>query len=170
MDEVLRFMDMRSFSSLWYWMFLAVMWSMVSHRPLGVPFDLIGRARRDAVARADVITLVGIGVRRVQGFASDGAGFVAAAFGMFGCIAVLGFGYGYEFCQALALILGPMLGVAMLSLRTVHRLAPMLPGQADPAGVIRVLLRHRRGVQILGIVSITLSAFWGGAHTVTFVN
>ncbi len=37
---------MRSFSNLWYWIALAVTWSTASHWVLGVPFDMVLRARR----------------------------------------------------------------------------------------------------------------------------
>jgi hypothetical protein len=45
-SNVFEVIDMRSFSSLWYWIALAVMWSSASHYVLGVPFDLVQRARR----------------------------------------------------------------------------------------------------------------------------
>ena len=38
--------DMRSFSNLWFWIALAVMWSTTSHWVLGVPFDMVIRAAR----------------------------------------------------------------------------------------------------------------------------
>ena len=47
--------DMRSFSNLWYWIALGVIWSSASHWVLGVPYDMINRARRDEGAvRSDV--------------------------------------------------------------------------------------------------------------------
>ena len=53
--------DMRSFSNLWYWIMLAVMWSSASHWVLGVPFDVISRARRQGGAlQDDLETLVRI--------------------------------------------------------------------------------------------------------------
>lgn len=38
--------DFRSFSNLWFWIALAVMWSTASHWVMGVPWDLVQRARR----------------------------------------------------------------------------------------------------------------------------
>ncbi len=44
-----------SFSNLWYWIALAVMWSSTSHWVLGVPYDMIQRARREGgQAEADL--------------------------------------------------------------------------------------------------------------------
>jgi hypothetical protein len=48
---VFEVIDMRSFSNLWYWIALAVLWSSTSHWVLGVPFDMIQRARRRAGRR-----------------------------------------------------------------------------------------------------------------------
>ena len=38
--------DIRSFSNLWFWMVLAVMWSSASHRVIGIPYDMIQNAKR----------------------------------------------------------------------------------------------------------------------------
>ena len=43
---IFELIDMRSFSSLWFWILLAVTWSTASHWVIGVPYDLIQRARR----------------------------------------------------------------------------------------------------------------------------
>ncbi|MDO7630423.1 MAG: component of SufBCD complex, partial [Loktanella sp.] len=43
---ILQVIDLRSFSSLWYWLFIAIAWSTVSHWVLGVPYDMVQRAKR----------------------------------------------------------------------------------------------------------------------------
>ncbi len=48
MTLIFDLIDMRSFSNLWYWIALAVTWSSTSHWVLGVPFDMVLRARRKA--------------------------------------------------------------------------------------------------------------------------
>ena len=45
-QTIFELIDMRSFSNLWYWIVLAVLWSSVSHWVLGVPFDMVQRAKR----------------------------------------------------------------------------------------------------------------------------
>ena len=65
-QSVFELIDLRSFSNLWFWIALAVMWSSASHWVLGVPYDLVLRARRnggDAVA--DMEDLVRINVSRL---------------------------------------------------------------------------------------------------------
>ena len=65
-DVIFDLIDMRSFSNLWYWIVLAVMWSSVSHWVLGVPFDMISRARRyGGQAQADLEALVRITTGRL---------------------------------------------------------------------------------------------------------
>jgi hypothetical protein len=60
-ENVFELIDMRSFSNLWYWIALAVVWSTASHWVLGVPFDLITRARRKGgVVEQDLKTLLRI--------------------------------------------------------------------------------------------------------------
>ena len=43
-QSIFELIDMRSFSNLWYWIALAVMWSTASHWVLGVPWDMVIRA------------------------------------------------------------------------------------------------------------------------------
>ena len=66
-DTVFEVIDMRSFSNLWYWIALAVLWSSVSQWVLGVPFDMILRARREKEGEAmdDLQDLVRINVNRI---------------------------------------------------------------------------------------------------------
>ena len=49
-NVIFELIDMRSFSNLWYWIVLAVLWSTASHWVLSVPFDMISRAKRQGGA------------------------------------------------------------------------------------------------------------------------
>ena len=63
---IFELIDMRSFSNLWYWIALAVLWSSTSHWVVGVPFDMILRARRQGgQPQADLETMVRINVTRL---------------------------------------------------------------------------------------------------------
>jgi hypothetical protein len=46
LDLVTEVIDLRSFSNLWYWIVLAILWSSLSHWTLGVPYHIVTRARR----------------------------------------------------------------------------------------------------------------------------
>ena len=45
-QTIFELIDMRSFSNLWFWIALAVVWSSASHWVLGVPWDMALRAKR----------------------------------------------------------------------------------------------------------------------------
>ena len=71
-EALIQVIDLRSFSSVWYWIGLAVVWSSVSHWVLGVPYDLIMRARRNkGQDLEDMTDLVRINVRRMLNIAQS---------------------------------------------------------------------------------------------------
>ncbi|MBM2577532.1 component of SufBCD complex [Jannaschia sp. Os4] len=158
METALEVIAFRSFSNLWFWIALAVLWSTASYWMIGVPFDLVRRAARgEEVARADMLTLAGIHSRRLIHI-SEVTGLWTTAFAFFSItlLALLGFAYGIEFAQAVFLLFLPMTVVGWLNLRTARRVQGMEAGEmAD------TLLRHRRVVQFVGMVSIFATTMWG---------
>ena len=152
--------DMRSFSSLWYWIMLAVVWSLVGHRVLGVPVDMISAARRHGgQAEQDLEDMVRINVLRRLHFAAQG-GIWALALGCFGMtvLLILGWGYGLELAQAIFLLGFPLGVVVVLSFLTARRIRT-----DDPQGeaLHRHLMRHRFRVQTVGMGAIFITALWG---------
>ncbi len=157
---VSELIDLRSFSNLWYWIALAVTWSQASHWVVGVPFDMVLRARRlggDTVRDLDDMTRVCVNrilyIHQTAGFA-----LVAAVAAILTSLGILGFSYDVEFCQAVFLIAFPMALVGLLTLRTAARIAA-----ANESGEILMkrLKWHRHAVQGLGVVSIFVTAMWG---------
>jgi len=159
-ESVFELIDMRSFSNLWYWIALAVLWSSASHYVLGVPFDMVGRARRaGGQAAADLEDMVRVNVNRLLGITRvAGVWAVAIASCLVTLLAVLGFAYGVEFCQALLFLVLPMAVLGGLRIRTSRRIAE---GEVHGEALCRLLVRHRLWTQALGIVSIFLTATWG---------
>lgn len=159
-QTIFEVIDMRSFSNLWFWIALAVLWSSASHWVLGVPFDMITRARKHGEqAQADLETIVRINVDRIL-YIGRVSGLVLLGFLCFvlTALALLGFVYNVEFAQALFLIGLPMSLVGMLSLATARRIEAEAPtGEA----LHRRLIRHRQFVQLIGMVSIFVTALWG---------
>ena len=152
--------DMRSFSNLWYWIGLAVLWSSVSHWVMGVPFDMISRARKHgADAADDLATLAGINARRLL-FISRNAGLWLIAFTCFllTLLGTLAFVYGVEFAQAVFLMFAPMVLVSYLTLRCALRIEAEAP---VGAALVKRLLRHRFFVQLIGMLSIFVTAMFG---------
>ncbi|SDY29130.1 component of SufBCD complex [Citreimonas salinaria] len=156
---VFEFIDMRSFSNLWFWIMLAVVWSSASHWVLGVPFDMITRARRNPRAAADLEALAAINANRLI-FIADEAGLwlTALGSGALTMLALLGFVYGSEFSQAVFLLAAPLSFVFLLSLRTARRI---VAGDGSAETLRRRLGLHRIVVQAIGLVSIFLTALWG---------
>jgi hypothetical protein len=150
--------DLRSFSNLWFWIALAVVWSTASHYILGVPYDMVSRARRNGgEAEQDLHDLVRINVNRLL-YIAEAAGLwmMGIASFLLTALAILGFFYEIEFCQALFLLGFPLSLVFALSIRTAHRIR-----EADGQGLYRKLARHRIAVQAIGMVSIFVTAMWG---------
>lgn len=163
-DLVSDVISLRSFSSLWYWITLAVMWSSLSHWVMGIPYHIIQNARRgQADSLRDLQVLAEINTRRILEFAAvSGSVMVGMSCFVVTSLVVLGWGYGVEFAQAVALLLVPLVLVTALSVRTARRL--QANGFDDLDGPLRM---HRRVVQILAILSIFVTSFWGMFINVT---
>ena len=147
---------------LWFWIALAVMWSSASHWVLGVPWDMILRARKRGLgdpAMADMETMVSINARRILYIAQE-SGLLMAGFSFFllTCVVLLGFVYNREFAQAVFLLGLPMSLVWLLSVFTASRIR-----DRDLQGValVNCLIRHRTYVQLIGVASIFVTAMWG---------
>jgi hypothetical protein len=152
--------DLRSFSNLWYWIALAVTWSSASHWVLGIPYDMVLRARRmGGQAEQDLTDITRVNVSRII-FIAEEAGLILMALMTFALtsLILLGFYYGSEFCQALTLILLPLSFVGMMSVATARKIRAA--GDAGDA-LHRRLALHRVTVQVIGMISIFITAFWG---------
>ena len=159
-DTVFEVIDMRSFSNLWYWIALAVLWSSTSHWVLGVPHDLIQRARREGgQAQQDVEDLVRINAGRLLQIMDQGA-LIVVALGCFwlSVLGVLGFYYDVEFAAAVFLLLAPLSLVVWLSVRVCRRI---VAGENIGAALHRRLMVHRRWTQSIGMLSIFVTAMYG---------
>ncbi|AXI48884.1 component of SufBCD complex [Sulfitobacter sp. SK012] len=157
---------MRSFSNLWFWIVLAVVWSTSSHYVLGVPFDMVLRARRHGgEAETDLEDMVRINTNRML-YIAQVSGLWLLGFGCFflTMLALLGFYYGMEFAQALMLLALPLSVVALLSLSTARLIQQE---GAEGERLRRRLTRHRLYTQIIGMVSIFVTALWGMFQNLT---
>lgn len=164
--SIFELIDMRSFSNLWYWIALAVFWSSASHWVIGVPYDMVLRARRnggqaeidlDDIARINVNRLLYIG--RVSGLWLLGL----TCFMLSGLI-VLGFWYHVEFAQAVLFLMLPMSLIGGLSLATARRIESEAVRGED---LRRLLGRQRFITQVIGMISIFFTALWGMYQNLT---
>ena len=157
---------MRSFSNLWFWIALAVMWSTASHWVLGVPYDMVLRAARvGGQAEEDLEDIVRVNVNRLL-YIADVSGLWLVGLVSF-ALTVLGaggFGYDLQFMQALFLLAFPMAIVWGLGVRTARGIrAAGLSG----AALRRKLRLHRVAVQVIGMIAIFVTAMWGMYQNLT---
>ena len=163
--------DLRSFSNLWYWIVLAVTWSMSSHWVLGVPFDMIMRGRRQGgQTLLDVEAIAAINARRMLNVTRTAA--VPLFFGLtffFSILGTLAFWYWVEFAQAVFLLAIWMVPVGWLALRSALKIEA---GDNRGEALIRRLITLRRLVQLIGMLAIFSTALFGMwqnlAHSVLY--
>lgn len=160
LEIIYEMIDLRSFSNLWYWISLAVMWSSASHWILGVPYDMVYRARRrGGQAEQDLEDLTRVNVNRMLYIAEvSGPWIVALACFILSALATLGFVYLVEIAQAVFLMAFPMSVVGLISFFTARRIARE---RAAGAELRRRLAFCRLCIQFVGTVSILVTAFWG---------
>ena len=157
---IFEVIDMRSFSNLWYWIALAVVWSSASHFVLGVPYDLLQRAQRqDGQAMTDFEDIVRVNVNRILYIVHVAGHFLLAFWAfMLTTLLVMAFWYGVEFAQAVVLIALPMTVVFALTIRLARRIADeQLPGHA----LARLIVRQRFWTQVIGMIAIFVTAMYG---------
>lgn len=159
-DSIFSLIDTRSFSNIWFWIVLAVMWSSVSHYVLGVPYDMVQRALRKGGAAMDELrdfTRLQV-ARRMYILRTGGVWITGFWTTVVTVVAVLGFRFGHELAQAFALLLAPLTLVGLLMIREIHRLDAHLP---EGPTLCRQLRWHRFWVQVIGILAILTTSLWG---------
>lgn len=180
-DGLLDLLDSRSFSTIWFWVILASVWTFEGRNVLGVPPDVIRRAaRRDrtiadtttpdddpgALALLDWLSLI---LPRWQVSRQEGPWLMGLGAFALSLLMILGFGYGLEMAQALFLLLAPLALVLLIKLRLAASLRQLLAqaqaGQNAPnkAALLaaRRMRRHRMAVTAISILVVSATAFWG---------
>ncbi|MEP1519588.1 component of SufBCD complex [Ascidiaceihabitans sp.] len=159
-ETLLEIIDMRSFSNLWFWIALAVMWSTASHWVLGVPNDMIVRARRSAgQAEVDLEDLVRINCNRLL-YIAQVSGLWLLGLGCFILTGLftMGLFYDVQLAQALFLLGFPMSLVGLLNISTARLIVDTQPkGEA----LRKRLSRQRTYTQIIGMIAIFATSLWG---------
>ncbi|WP_170759724.1 component of SufBCD complex [Ruegeria lacuscaerulensis] len=159
-SSLFEIIDMRSFSNLWYWIGLAVLWSSASHWAMGVPYDLVVRARRiRGQAEQDLLDIVRINGNRLLYIVDvSGLAILGLSCFFFTGLATLGFYYGVEFAQAVFLLLFPVCIVMLINISAARKLRR---SEGTLEIVTKILTRCRIYTQIIGMVSILITSLWG---------
>ena len=159
-ETVLETIDLRSFSNLWFWIFLAVLWSCASHWVFGIPYGLILRAARNGgQAQQDVEALADINARRIQTlWSASGPIITGVLAALVSCLVILGWSFGIEFAQALTLLLCPFCLIGYIHIDTARRI---LQSEGQGEALFRRLRILRMLTQLIGMVAIFVTAMWG---------
>lgn len=146
-----QFFAAASFQSLWYWVLHVVVWTLACYRTLGVPHDMLIRARREPEVAARVDLLARLACERVGGiYDSFGVPLAAVAgFVLAGAFA-MGFLSGIETAQAAFAILLPLSVIVYSKLRLA--LAVRRKGMIGPELVL-ALARRRVWHQFMAIAA-----------------
>ena len=159
-QTIFEVIDMRSFSNLWFWIAVAVIWSSASHWVLGVPYDMVLRARRHREqSQVDLEDIVRINVNRLL-YIVQVSGLWIMGFGCFflTVLFTLAVFYSHEFAQAVLLLAFPLSLVGLLSIRTARQIR----SEAATGDLLfKRLTRHRLYTQLIGMVSIFVTSMWG---------
>ncbi|WP_085805144.1 component of SufBCD complex [Roseovarius albus] len=160
-SRVFELIDMRSFSNLWFWISLAVLWSTTSHWVLGVPWDMAMRAKRKTTEQnvADFEDVVRANVNRIIYIIEESGIFlVGFVFFILTFLCLAGFVYLNELSQALFLLAFPMSLVGLLTMRTAFIIRD---NELRGDELIKRLQGHRQITQLLGVIAIFVTAMWG---------
>lgn len=152
--------DMRSFASLWYWIMVAMMWAGATRQVMGVPHDVIWRARRlGGAAQVDFETLARLQAERYMYFWNQGSTLhVALTAFFFTGLFITAFGYGIEFAQALVFLITPLAIIGGLTMRAAY----LVVGGDGVGEALHTLMWHLRiYVQAIGFIFIMITAIYG---------
>lgn len=115
---VTRLFATAQFDSFWYWVLQVVVWTIICGRTLGVPYDMLLRARHDPDVAARVDLLAGIAAERVAGVVDRAGTAIAAGTGfVLAGLAGLGFWSGIEVAQAVFMLAAPLAAVGFSVVR-----------------------------------------------------
>jgi hypothetical protein len=150
------------FQSIWYWTLHVVVWTVACYRTLGVPHDMLLRARRIPEIADRVNTLAHLSSERIGGiYDRAGVPLAAAAGFLLAAVAALGFVNGLEVARAALMILLPLalIGYSKLRLALYIRRS-----RIRGARLVVLLARRRFGHQLLAILAMLAATALALAH------
>lgn len=186
-DSLIGFLDSRSFGTVWYWVVVIGTWSLTGRSVIGVPAEIVSRARSavqadegDSPVVLHLLDWVSLVVPQWQVGRREGATMLGVAAFALTSLAILGFRYRLELALASFLLLLPWSVLFWLRLGLARHLASVLAGagageEAKPvaamaAAVVRRMVIHRRLVTILSMVSVALTALLGAVWSAVHAN
>ncbi|MGJ8587124.1 MAG: hypothetical protein ACSHXW_03140 [Yoonia sp.] len=157
---LLRLLDIQTFSSLWYWMAVMVTFAVASNWLLGVPFDMLFRARKlDAPHLADLEAVVDVNVRRIVEInAYFGVAITVMVAFSLSVLVILSVFYRFELAQGLLALAAPLTLIMVMNMRLAHQLhAAPLSGR----DLVQRLFRVRLWTQVVSMIALFFTAMYG---------
>lgn len=166
---MVEFIDLRSFSNLWYWIALFAVWVRAVRFGLGVPYDMVDAARRDGgQALQDIEVLARLYSTRMLTFSRSLGYWLVGLVSFVGTVlALMGFVYRSGFAQALFFVFFPLCALGYLSLRAALRVEA---GEGQGQALISLLANHRRSVQFLAILALGATVLFGAYANAQLFN
>ncbi|MDO6589469.1 MULTISPECIES: hypothetical protein [Rhodobacterales] len=159
-DVFSRILSFQTFSNLWYWLAVCTSWMIACYWVVGVPLDMIHRARRHGgQAAQDLEILVAVNVRRLQMFTQwDRIASVGFATFILTSVTVSAFFYEFEVAKGLFFILIPIT-IAMLV--NIYAAEHLHDAPREGSALIKYLILVRLWIQVVAMVAIFISVTYG---------
>ena len=164
-ETITRVIALDTFSNIWFWAAVVVSWAVACHWLIGVPFDMLLRARRGGEQEmADLETMVDINVRRIIWFQQiTGAGAAAVSAFFLAGTGLLAIWYRYEPAIGVFILGLPLLAVLLVNLQLAMSLHQRPLQGRD---LLARLFRARLWTQVLAAVSLFFTAVFGMAYNI----
>lgn len=159
-EILIRIISFQTFSSIWYWLAICVIWVMVCYRTIGVPLDMIHRARRHGgQAAADLEAAIAINLRRLNMFSQlERVVYVSVAAFVVSAIVVSAVYYDLEFAKGLIIIVFSLLISFSVNIYGAMRLATQ---PRHGSSLVTYLLNIRLLLQFIGATTVFVTFVFG---------
>ncbi|SNR68710.1 hypothetical protein EYF88_16175 [Paracoccus sediminis] len=186
-DSLIGLLDSRSFGTIWYWLVVIGIWSLTGRSVIGVPAEIVSRARAalaegqsEAPVVLHLLDWLSLMLPRWRLGGQEGAVFLGVTGFVLTSLAIMGLGYGLELALATFLLLFPLALLFWLRIALARRLMPLLeaaeqgarPVSDAAAEAVRRMVVHRRWVTALSMAAVAvtavLGALWAAMHPYGF--
>lgn len=141
-----------SFQNIWYWAFSVLAWTVATQRTLGVPYDMLLRAKHDPDEVPRVEWLAHHAAERVNAVYGRAGTAIAAAVGfLLAGLFVFGFFSRYEIARAAFVLALPL---AMIGYSTLRLALSVEKHDLRGNGLVTVLARRRFWHQVVAVLAI----------------
>ncbi|NSX55248.1 component of SufBCD complex [Parasulfitobacter algicola] len=137
-----------------------MIWSVLTNWVMGVPYDMITRARRQGgQPQQDFEDMVRVNVNRIFHLIGWSA-YLATGFFCFVLtgLGLLGFFYGFEFAQAVFMLALP---TSIVLLMTVKKAKKLHAGSFTGDDLRKQIVGLRFWIQVIGVIALFITSTWG---------